>query len=96
MINKAIDWLSALEIKSEYEATNKEILLNYIDKLKEVNIENSKLISRIDIENYKLKDRIKELEEINKEEQKINGELQEKLAYYENKEETKDESTRNI
>lgn len=29
---KAIGWLSALDIKSEYEATNKEIILNFIEK----------------------------------------------------------------
>ena len=29
---KAIGWLSALNIKSEYEATNKEIILNLIEK----------------------------------------------------------------
>ncbi len=29
---KAIGWLSALDIKSEFEATNKEIILNLIEK----------------------------------------------------------------
>lgn len=29
---KAIGWLSALDVKSEYEATNKETLLNLIEK----------------------------------------------------------------
>lgn len=88
MINKeemyAIGWLSALNIKSEYEASCREIILSYIDKLKEVNIDNSKTISCIDKENYKLNNRIKELEEINTEHQKLNGELQKKVSYYEN------------
>ena len=30
-LDEAVNWLSALDIKSEYEATNKESILNYID-----------------------------------------------------------------
>lgn len=40
MINKeeidVIGWLSALEVNSEYEASNKEILLSYIDKTADI------------------------------------------------------------
>ena len=33
---EAIDWLSALDIKSEYEATNKELILNLVEKQNEI------------------------------------------------------------
>ena len=59
-------------------------LLKVFRKMKKYGAENLALVDRdifdIDaVEKFKLEDRIKELEEINKEHQKLNGELQKKL-----------------
>ena len=37
-IEKAKGWLSSLDIKSEFEAISKEIILQYIDQLEQENI----------------------------------------------------------
>ena len=68
---EAFGWLSALDIKSEYEATNKETLLNLIqnqdteiNKLKKTNDLMAKLILNYDyqleINYYKDKKHVKE------------------------------------
>lgn len=64
-------------------------LLKAFRKMKKYGAKN---LALVDIDTYRinetrqlwqLEDRIKELEEINKEHQKLNGELQKKLTYYE-------------
>jgi len=70
-LEEVVNWLSALDIKSEYEATNKESILNYIDKIQK---ENSKLkksnevyinsiqsIASVLSKDYIEKDKIKEI-----------------------------------
>lgn len=102
MINKeemyAIGWLSALNIKSEYEATNKEILLNYIDKLadrikelEEINEEHQKENGKLQEKLTRCKIKNDVLTEI------IEGKAIREMGTSDlYKEETKDESSRNI
>lgn len=57
---EAFGWLSALDIKSEYEASNKETLLNLIEKQEEI-IKNACYIIKLnkqfeDLNNNELKE----------------------------------------
>ena len=46
-IEKAKGWLSALDIKSEYEEISKEIMLQYIDQLEQENKSQNKIIDEM-------------------------------------------------
>ena len=46
-IEKAKGWLSALDVKSEYEAILKEIILSYIEELEQKNRKKDKIIDEM-------------------------------------------------
>ena len=51
-IEKAKGWLSALDIKSEFEAISKEIILQYIDQLEQEN-KNLEMVLEIELDKNK-------------------------------------------
>lgn len=74
-IEKAKGWLSALDIKSEFEAISKEIISQYIEQLEEIKgmketIElagmDIKSLLKFKYENERLKNKVNQLEQENK------------------------------
>lgn len=95
-IEKAKEFLKQeiINAYSEKKAEMLDIIYKYISELEEENnvfkqahVDNSKIIAGFDVENYKLNNRIKELEEIEKEHQKENGNLRQKIKRLEKKNE---------
>ena len=79
-IEKAKGWLSALDIKSEFEAISKEIILSYIEELKLQN-QTLEVIHECDIDEiYQLETEKQKLIETL---EKANKEDIEKVKYYE-------------